>query len=182
MRIDRPAELLPGELGARVTFPTLKKRSEFLAVRGGSRWSTLVATVEARRRSLPSRASMDTNPGRSGSGTSSDGNGADGPVAASGQAEFAGSSATDTAGSPARFGFTVTKKLGGAVIRNRIRRRLKAAVGEVAEGRCKTGFDYVIVAKPPALTCDFDELKRELAVAFDRVHQPRREKSRKPPG
>lgn len=73
-----------------------------------------------------------------------------------------------------RFGYTVTKKLGGAVRRNRIRRRLRAAVEAVAGDYCRPGFDYVLVAKPVASTRPFDQLKRDLSEAFQRVHQPRR--------
>lgn len=73
-----------------------------------------------------------------------------------------------------RFGYTVTKKLGGAVRRNRIRRRLKAAVEAVAGEHCRPGFDYVLVARPVASTREFEQLKRDLSEAFQRVHQPRR--------
>lgn len=80
-----------------------------------------------------------------------------------------------------RFGFTVTKKLGGAVIRNRIRRRLKAAVDALAERCAKPGHDYVMVARAAALSQDFEALKKELEDAFHRVHHPRREKRRQEP-
>lgn len=69
-----------------------------------------------------------------------------------------------------RFGFTVTKKLGGAVVRNRIRRRLKAALSEVAERLADPSFDYVVVARDIALTRPFDALRSDLAAAFQRVH------------
>ena len=69
-----------------------------------------------------------------------------------------------------RFGFTVTKKLGGAVVRNRIRRRLKAALSEVAKDLADPGFDYVVVARDIALTRPFDALRSDLAAAFQRVH------------
>lgn len=82
---------------------------------------------------------------------------------------------------PPRFGFTITKKLGGAVERNRIRRRLKAAIASIAADLAKPGHDYVIVARQPALTQPFDVLKKELEDAFHRVHHPRRIKSRSDP-
>lgn len=69
----------------------------------------------------------------------------------------------------ARFGFTVTKKLGGAVVRNRMRRRLKAALVEVAVIRADPAFDYVVVARPPALDRPFSDLCDDFAVAFERV-------------
>ena len=76
--------------------------------------------------------------------------------------------AADVAETP-RFGFTVTKKLGGAVVRNRIRRRLKAALSAVAKDLAEPRFDYVIVARDVALTRPFDGLCSDLVAAFQRV-------------
>ncbi len=56
-----------------------------------------------------------------------------------------------------RFGFTVTKKTGGAVERNRIRRRLKAAV-RIASPKASAGVDYVIVGRRAAIDRDFKTL------------------------
>lgn len=69
-----------------------------------------------------------------------------------------------------RFGFTVTKKLGGAVTRNRIRRRLKSAIDDVANDFSQPQFDYVIVARMPALDRDYTLIKADLQLAFRRVH------------
>jgi len=76
-------------------------------------------------------------------------------------------------GEQARFGFTVTRAMGGAVERNRIRRRLKAAVESVQMSHARLDFDYVVVARRPALDVNFAELARELATALARVHRPR---------
>lgn len=64
------------------------------------------------------------------------------------------------------IGLTVTKKLGGAVVRNRIRRRLRAAVRGAADVLDVGGVDLVIVAREAALTCPFEELVRSLREAF----------------
>jgi ribonuclease P protein component len=53
-------------------------------------------------------------------------------------------------GNGPRFGFTITKKLGNAVTRNRIRRRLKAAFAAGADG-AEASCDYVVVARRTAL-------------------------------
>jgi ribonuclease P protein component len=66
----------------------------------------------------------------------------------------------------------VTKKLGGAVVRNRIRRRLKAAVGLVAPELARANHDYVLVARAAAFERDFDALKKDLERALQRVHHP----------
>jgi len=70
---------------------------------------------------------------------------------------------------PPRFGFTVTKKIGGAVVRNRIRRRLRAAVQNVDPLPARPGQDYVIVARREALGMPFPLLKESLARALLRL-------------
>lgn len=75
---------------------------------------------------------------------------------------------------PARVGFTVTKKVGNAVERNRIRRRLRAAVERCAAA-ATPGCDYVLVARRPAITMSFEALVAELAAGFDRLARPRGE-------
>ncbi|RWX76867.1 ribonuclease P protein component [Neorhizobium lilium] len=63
---------------------------------------------------------------------------------------------------PPRVGFTVTKKHGNAVERNRMRRRLKAAVRQSAAIAMKNGHDYVIVARRDVLNTPFAELTARL--------------------
>ena len=70
-----------------------------------------------------------------------------------------------------RFGFSIKKALGGAVVRNRIRRRLKAAVRDAAEMHANGQFDYVLIARRPALTSQFAALVGELVRALARVHR-----------
>lgn len=74
-------------------------------------------------------------------------------------------------GGPPRFGFTVTKKLGNAVVRNRIRRRLKEAAKRAADAHAKPGFDYVVVARKPAFDMPFERLVADMAAALKRVHK-----------
>jgi ribonuclease P protein component len=78
---------------------------------------------------------------------------------------------------PARFGFTATRKLGGAVVRNRARRRLKAAAALLATTHARPGFDYVFVARAGTIDRDWQALLRDVAQAMDRApatHRPRR--------
>jgi ribonuclease P protein component len=63
---------------------------------------------------------------------------------------------------PARFGFTVTKKIGNAVVRNRIRRRLREAVRLVGASRAVPGTDYVLIGRRAALTLPFARLVSDL--------------------
>jgi ribonuclease P protein component len=62
-----------------------------------------------------------------------------------------------------RVGYTVTRKVGNAVVRNRVRRRLKEAVRVHAAADMAPGHDYVIVGREDALAAPFAQLKAELA-------------------
>lgn len=66
-------------------------------------------------------------------------------------------------GGIARVGYTVTKKVGNAVVRNRIRRRLKEAVRTHAADDMAPGSDYVIVGREDLLSAPFTSLKAELS-------------------
>jgi ribonuclease P protein component len=73
-------------------------------------------------------------------------------------------------GDAVRVGFTVTKKLGNAVIRNRIKRRLREAVrlglGDIAH----PGHDYVLIGRAAAGRRPFSDLQNDLASALKRLH------------
>jgi ribonuclease P protein component len=72
-----------------------------------------------------------------------------------------------------RFGFTISKKVGSAVVRNRIRRRLRALVTALDPARVRAGHDYVLIARPGAADRSYHDLKADLEQALARVHQPR---------
>lgn len=75
----------------------------------------------------------------------------------------------DCAVAGARFGFTVTRQAGNAVVRNRIRRRLRALVAELAQEHAMAKCDYVLIARPAAEDRPFALLKADLVAAFERV-------------
>jgi ribonuclease P protein component len=110
-----------------VDLVTLKRRADFLRVRGGPKWSGPAFLMDTR----PS-----LQPG------------------------------------PPRIGFTVTKKLGNAVVRNRIRRRLREAVRAGLTAGAQPNHDYVVVARPPAIDRPFQDLVRDVEAAFRRLHKP----------
>ena len=71
------------------------------------------------------------------------------------------------------IGLTVTRKIGNAVVRNRARRRLREALRLMLPGPARPATDYVVVARPPALTVPFTDLQTELADAFGQAARRR---------
>lgn len=64
-----------------------------------------------------------------------------------------------------RYGLTATKKLGGAVVRNRARRRLRALAQDVLLAKASAA-DYVLIARQAALTRSFAELRGDMEKAL----------------
>jgi ribonuclease P protein component len=73
------------------------------------------------------------------------------------------------AGAGLVLGFTATKKLGNAVVRNRAKRRLREAARLVLAERAATGAELVLIARRETGAMDFARLRRNLAVALDEV-------------
>ncbi|NJR79328.1 ribonuclease P protein component [Sphingomonas corticis] len=65
-----------------------------------------------------------------------------------------------------RLGITVTKKIGNAVVRNRIKRRFRALAREVLPERGVAGADHVLIGRGGGLDRDFAQLKADLARAI----------------
>jgi ribonuclease P protein component len=86
--------------------------------------------------------------------------------------------AEDDGDKVARFGFTATKGLGGAVVRNRARRRLKEAVRLAGPAHAVEGYDYVLIARMGTVQRRFIELIKDLERALAKVHAPSPAKKR----
>jgi len=71
---------------------------------------------------------------------------------------------------PARFGFTVTKKVAGAVGRNRIKRRLREAARLAGVLAAREGCDYVFIARQAALAAPFSELCAQMTESMTRLN------------
>lgn len=69
-----------------------------------------------------------------------------------------------------RVGFTVTKRVGHAVERNRMKRRMRAAARAALVGAARPGCDYVLVARRAVLDARFDRLMRDVSEAVRRAH------------
>jgi len=68
-----------------------------------------------------------------------------------------------------RFGFTASRKIGGAVQRNRARRRLKE-VTRLNINHTQINNDYVLIAREKALTLNFQKLVRDFIWALEHIH------------
>jgi ribonuclease P protein component len=71
---------------------------------------------------------------------------------------------------PVRVGFTVSQKVGNAVVRNRVRRRLKEMVRLAPPERMRSGYDYVLIGRRASLEVPFARLSEDFNRALDRVH------------
>lgn len=76
-----------------------------------------------------------------------------------------GQTQTDTP----RIGFTVTKKIGNAPVRNRIRRRLREAVRHTGDEFFMPCHDYVLVGRHGALSIEFAALCAEIETALKKL-------------
>ncbi len=117
--------------------PTLKKRSDFLRLRSGKRYST--KSLVCQSKIIDDSENEQT----------------------------------------ARVGYTVTKKVGNAIIRNRIKRRLREAANITFPLKSHLNHDYVIIGKHGALTQNFTSILKDLEQAIDHVHRNGAKGSRK---
>lgn len=70
---------------------------------------------------------------------------------------------------PPRLGFTVSRKVGNAVTRNRARRRLRAAADAVFPDHARPGWDYVLIGRQATGTLPFSRLLDDMRTALVRL-------------
>ncbi|MBR3662701.1 MAG: ribonuclease P protein component [Alphaproteobacteria bacterium] len=73
--------------------------------------------------------------------------------------------------SPARIGFTATKKIGKAHIRNFVKRRMRAVMREVAEKYTVNGIDYVLIGRYSTIDCSYEELRKSVIWALRKINK-----------
>ena len=82
-----------------------------------------------------------------------------------------------------RYGITVTKRIGNAVVRNRMKRRFRALLREVLPDLGLAGHDHVLIGREGGVERDFATLRAELVAALGRAGQgkgdPRRSHRRR---
>ncbi len=72
--------------------------------------------------------------------------------------------------SPAiRLGITITKKVGNAVIRNRMRRRFRALAQEMLADKGKAGADHILIGRDSGIERDFDTLRADMVKALGKL-------------
>ncbi|WP_245647755.1 ribonuclease P protein component [Novosphingobium lentum] len=79
-----------------------------------------------------------------------------------------------------RFGVTVTKKIGNAVVRNRMKRRFRALLRDALPTAGIAGADHVLIGREGGIERDFAALRGELAEALDRAKSGKGDAPRKP--
>ena len=68
-----------------------------------------------------------------------------------------------------RLGLTVSRKVGNAVVRNRVRRRLREIVRTHPELLLSDGWDHVVIAHPESARAEFTTLREELTCLLERA-------------
>lgn len=81
-----------------------------------------------------------------------------------------------------RFGITVTKKIGNAVVRNRMKRRFRALLRELLPEAGLAAHDHVLIGREGGIERDFAKLREELAMALSRAAQGKGDPPRRPRG
>lgn len=71
-----------------------------------------------------------------------------------------------------RYGITASRKVGGAVARNRAKRRLRALLRQVLPQVGRPGTDYVLIARQESLKRNFALMKQELIQAIAQKSAP----------
>ncbi|MBA4046730.1 MAG: ribonuclease P protein component [Erythrobacter sp.] len=70
-----------------------------------------------------------------------------------------------------RFGITVTKKIGNAVVRNRMKRRFRELLRAALPNQGLPDHDHVLIGRAGGIERDFHLLEQELAKALERARQ-----------
>lgn len=70
----------------------------------------------------------------------------------------------------ARIGFTATRRIGAAVVRNRAKRRLREAARAILEPIARADVDYVLIARPGLAEAAWERLLDDLSAALLRLH------------
>ena len=79
-----------------------------------------------------------------------------------------------------RYGITVTKKIGNAVVRNRMKRRFRELLRDALPDAGLPDHDHVLIGREGGVERDFGQLREELGVALQRAREGKADKPRRP--
>ena len=68
-----------------------------------------------------------------------------------------------------RYGFSISKKIGNAVIRNKLRRRLKEIIRTNEDNHILNGYDFIFIARKPVVKLKFSSLKKDVIKLFKKA-------------
>ena len=88
--------------------------------------------------------------------------------------------ARPNAGAGLRFGITVTKRIGNAVVRNRMKRRFRALIRELLPVHGLADTDHVLIGREGGVERDFSSLRTELLAALERARAGKGDPPRRP--
>lgn len=86
---------------------------------------------------------------------------------------------TDNAGQGKRFGVTVTKKIGNAVVRNRMKRRFRELLRAALPGEGLADTDHVLIGREGGIERDFAMMREELSAALARARDGKGDPARR---
>jgi ribonuclease P protein component len=87
--------------------------------------------------------------------------------------------ARPNSGAGLRYGITVTKRIGNAVVRNRMKRRFRALLRDVLPVHGMADTDHVLIGREGGIERDFATLREELLAALDRARSGKGDAPRK---
>ncbi len=68
-----------------------------------------------------------------------------------------------------RLGITITKKVGNAVVRNRMRRRFRELARDMLADKGQAGADHILIGRDGGIEREFGELRADMARALDKL-------------